>query len=235
MVVTTAPSHCNASIVHDFIARPFTCTTQAPHWVVSQPTCVPVKPSVSLRKPTSIVRPSTTLWTKRPFTVIKTSGIVLSSSIISRLAESPHRPLKGSVGLFFDRRTLSRPFDGAPDPHWGHRHRNFSHAERRECVQNGVHDRRCRADGGALANAPNTERVQIGWDLRVASLKGGEVGGVRHCVVVESANQRLAAASVKHRFHESLTDTLCRPAMHLTVDEQRVDDSAAVVHHDVTQ
>src|SRR5262249_28558289 len=98
-----------------------------------------------------------------------------------------------------------------------------------------VHDRRCRADGGALADTPNTERVQIGRDLRVARLKRGEVGGVRHCVVVESANQRLAAAPVYQRLHESLTDTLCRPAMHLTVDEQRVDDSAAVVHHDVTQ
>src|SRR5215472_17972017 len=117
MVVTTAPSHCNASIVHDFIARPFTCTTQAPHWVVSQPTCVPVKPSVSLRKSTSIVRPSTTLWTKRPFTVIETSGIVLSSSIISPLAESLHRRLKRLGGTLFFRRTLSRLFDGAPDPH----------------------------------------------------------------------------------------------------------------------
>src|SRR5215813_13835107 len=68
-------------------------------------------------------------------------------------------------------------------------------------------------DGGALADTPNTERVQIGRDLRVAGLKRGEVGGVRHCVVVESANQRLAVAPVNNRLHESLTDALCRPAM----------------------
>src|SRR5262249_1892628 len=235
MVVTTAPSHCNASIVHDFIARPFTCTTQAPHWVVSQPTCVPVRPSFSLRKSTSIVRPSTTPWTKRPFTVIETSDIVLSSSIISLQLNRLTDTCKASVRLFFDRRTRSRQFDGAPDPTGRPRHRNFSHAEGGECVQTGVPARRCRADGGALADAPNAERVQIGRDLRVAGLKGGEVGGVRHCVVVESADQRLAAAPVNHRLHESLTDTLCRPAMHLTVDEQGVDDSAAILHHDVTQ
>ena len=43
IVVTLAPAAWPASTVHDFTARPSTCTTQAPHWLVSQPTCVPVR------------------------------------------------------------------------------------------------------------------------------------------------------------------------------------------------
>ena len=33
-------------MVQDFTALPSTCTTQAPHCEVSQPTCVPVRPRV---------------------------------------------------------------------------------------------------------------------------------------------------------------------------------------------
>ncbi len=47
MVFTCAPSHCTASSVQDFTACPFTCTVQAPHWLVSHPTCVPVSPASS--------------------------------------------------------------------------------------------------------------------------------------------------------------------------------------------
>ena len=47
MVRTCAPSHCTASSVHDFTAMPLRCTVQAPHWLVSQPTWVPVRPASS--------------------------------------------------------------------------------------------------------------------------------------------------------------------------------------------
>ena len=58
MVVTVAPSQDAASIVQDFTASPSTCTTQAPHWLVSQPTCVPVRRRFSRRNWTSSVRGS---------------------------------------------------------------------------------------------------------------------------------------------------------------------------------
>src|SRR5262249_20391783 len=75
---------------------PLTCTTQAPHCVVSQPTCVPVRPSRSRRKSTSSVRPSTALWTAWPFTIIETSGIV--SLLLFRVVESPHHHPQGRDG-----------------------------------------------------------------------------------------------------------------------------------------
>ena len=43
IVVTLLPSAWTASIVQDFTAWPSTWTVQAPHWLVSQPTWVPVE------------------------------------------------------------------------------------------------------------------------------------------------------------------------------------------------
>ena len=42
IVTISAPSACRASTVQDFTASPLISTVQAPHCVVSQPTCVPV-------------------------------------------------------------------------------------------------------------------------------------------------------------------------------------------------
>src|SRR5262249_38086432 len=69
MVCTLAPSHCTARIVQDLIASPLMWTTQAPHWLVSQPTWVPVRPRCSRRSCTSRVRPSTVAVAGFPFTV----------------------------------------------------------------------------------------------------------------------------------------------------------------------
>ena len=56
MVITVAPSASTASMVQVFTELPSTCTVQAPHWLVSQPTCVPVRPRCSRRNSTSSVR-----------------------------------------------------------------------------------------------------------------------------------------------------------------------------------
>ncbi len=62
----------SASIVQDFTAWPSTWTTQAPHWLVSQPTWVPVRRRFSRRNCTSSVRGSTSPVTALPFTVMDT-------------------------------------------------------------------------------------------------------------------------------------------------------------------
>src|SRR5882762_1796467 len=58
-VVISDPSACTANIVQDFTARPFISTVQAPQYVVSQPTCVPVRSHASRRNSTSNMRGST--------------------------------------------------------------------------------------------------------------------------------------------------------------------------------
>src|SRR5271170_3877851 len=69
IVSTERPSACSANKVQDLTASPSTCTTQAPHWLVSQPTWVPVSPRCSRSNCTKRVRPSTVAETGLPFTV----------------------------------------------------------------------------------------------------------------------------------------------------------------------
>ena len=76
IVVTLDPFAWTASMVQLLTDSPFTCTTHAPHWLVSQPTCVPVRPMPSRSISTSRVLPSTSAVWLRPFTVSDTCGIV---------------------------------------------------------------------------------------------------------------------------------------------------------------
>src|SRR5262249_15172324 len=77
MVVTLAPSICQTKTVQAFTALPSTCTTQAPHWEVSQPTWVPVSRRFSRRNCTRRVRGSTSPVTALPFTVSATADMTL--------------------------------------------------------------------------------------------------------------------------------------------------------------
>ena len=83
MVTTFAPSAWAASIVHDLTELPSTWTTQAPHWLVSQPTCVPVRPRLDRRKSTSSVRGSTLPLACLPLTVMLTETITPTSRVSS--------------------------------------------------------------------------------------------------------------------------------------------------------
>src|SRR5215831_11549757 len=81
MVRTSAPSAVSTRSVHDFTALPSTCTTQAPHWEVSQPTWVPVRRRFSRRNCTSRVRGSTSAVAALPFTVMDTLVMPLSEDL----------------------------------------------------------------------------------------------------------------------------------------------------------
>ncbi len=69
MVVTSLPSACTASTLHDFTQVPSRCTVHAPQLLVSQPMTVPVLPSFSRRYCTSSMRGSTSSETFAPSTV----------------------------------------------------------------------------------------------------------------------------------------------------------------------
>src|SRR5262245_26326027 len=68
IVVISWPSACCASMVQLFTARPSRRTVHAPHWLVSQPMCVPVRPSPSRSAWTRSVRPSTSSLRSSPLT-----------------------------------------------------------------------------------------------------------------------------------------------------------------------
>src|SRR6266852_2844740 len=67
-VVISVPSVWTANMVHDFTAAPFINTVHAPQYVVSQPTCVPVRSSSSRNNSTSSMRGSTVTEIGFPFT-----------------------------------------------------------------------------------------------------------------------------------------------------------------------
>src|SRR5215472_12736020 len=80
-VVISAPSACTASTVHDFTALPFSSTVHAPQYVVSQPTCVPVRSRSSRSNSTSSLRGS--IWSScgLPLTRILMATLSIASGI----------------------------------------------------------------------------------------------------------------------------------------------------------
>src|SRR5437870_8408589 len=105
MVVTERPSTCTAKSEHDFTAAPSSRTVQAPHWLVSQPTCVPVSPRVSRRKCTSRTRDSTERVSLTPLTctlIEFTEGPPLTWGVIhyTCTARGQHAPRYGGRLIF---------------------------------------------------------------------------------------------------------------------------------------
>src|SRR5205807_7283253 len=91
MVVTFAPSTCQTNTVQDLTALPSTCTTQAPHCDVSQPTWVPVSRRFSRRNCTRRVRGSMLALTGLPFTIREILAIQHSFHLYRRVARQ-HSP-----------------------------------------------------------------------------------------------------------------------------------------------
>src|SRR3954469_22354378 len=89
MVSTSAPFACPTTMVQDFTARPFTCTVQQPHWLVSQPMCVPVSPSLSRRKSARSIRSSASPDIFLPLTVSSIFAMELSLLLLGRLQGLP--------------------------------------------------------------------------------------------------------------------------------------------------
>src|SRR6266403_5060375 len=118
-VVISDPSACTANIVHDFTARPFISTVHAPQYVVSQPTCVPVRSQASRRNSTSNMRGSTSRAYDLPFTLMWTLTAILFTVAIAGIpsgievgpfdrfsASSAHCNLNGALHQGYDQLTL---------------------------------------------------------------------------------------------------------------------------------
>src|SRR5260221_4548523 len=96
-VMISDPSACTANMVQDFTARPFIRTVQAPQYVVSQPTCVPVRSHASRRNSTSNMRGSTSRAYGLPFTLIWTLTAILFTVAIAGILSGIEM---GSFDLF---------------------------------------------------------------------------------------------------------------------------------------
>src|SRR5689334_13915745 len=104
-VVTVQPSACTASTVHDFTGWPSRCTVQAPQWLVSQPTCVPVIAKFSRMRCTSSSRDSTSASRTAPLmvTLILCLAISVRSRSLDGFLERPRREHARHLLLVLDR------------------------------------------------------------------------------------------------------------------------------------
>src|SRR4051812_46902502 len=116
MVVSSAPSAWTVSKVQLLTGLPFIWMTQAPHWLVSQPMCVPVRPRLSRKKLTSSSRGSTSAAYSTPLTFSLTAtrlGAAIVVAIVSallRLLAAVHHGHGGTESVAFSRRLAVTPF-----------------------------------------------------------------------------------------------------------------------------
>src|SRR6266404_2794702 len=107
-VVISDPSACTANMVQDFTAKPFINTVQAPQYVVSQPTCVPVRSHASRRNSTSNMRGSTSRAHGLPLALILTlTAMLFTVAVIGILSSIEMGPFD-----LFSASTTRRNLDG---------------------------------------------------------------------------------------------------------------------------
>ena len=95
------------------------------------------------------------------------------------------------------------------------------------------------AAGGEMAppspEALDPERVARRRVLEVDGLDGRQFHGRRHQIVEKRAGQELALVVVDHLLEERPAHALGHPAVHLALDDERIDHLAAVVGDEVSQ
>src|SRR5262249_59342078 len=87
-----------------------------------------------------------------------------------------------------------------------------------------------RADGCALACPCEAEWIGGGGARQKGGAKGGNIGCPWHGVVEKARGQKLpGGAVVDDMFRQRLADALRQAAVHLSLDDHRIDDDAAIV------
>src|SRR6185312_17198529 len=122
-----------------------------------------------------------------------------------------------------------RLLDGLPYAPRLHRHLEVPDTDARERVDGGVDDRGAGRDRARLADALDPERVRGGWRDGARRVEARQLGRRRDHVFDERAREDLTALVVDRLLVEGLRDGLRDAAVHLPVDDHRIDHVAAVV------
>src|SRR6266481_4031598 len=118
----------------------------------------------------------------------------------------------------------------APESFRGCRHLDVPHAEGGERVDQRIGDRGHGADAARFARAFDPERIGAGGHRIALHLDCADVARARHGVVHEGTSQVLAVAVEFDVLHQDLADALRDAARDLSLQQQRIDDGADVVH-----
>ena len=86
-----------------------------------------------------------------------------------------------------------------------------------------------RGDGAGLAAALDAQRVRRAGRAGHGHVEGRQVAGARHAVVHVAGGDQLAFLVVDRAFQQRLADALGDAAVHLALDDHRIDERAEVV------
>ena len=118
---------------------------------------------------------------------------------------------------------------GAPNFFRRRGHIQRLNPERRQRIDDGVEDRRQRADISRLAGALYAERIRLGRHRVVVEVEVAHIGGAGHAVIEERTGDQLSGFVIDDLFAEGLSDALSDSAMDLAFERQCIDDGADIV------
>ena len=124
------------------------------------------------------------------------------------------------------------PLHGPPHLRRRERHVDVADTERLQRVDDGVHDGSAATDRRRLAHALHAERVVRRRRDRLAQLPRRALHRRRQEVVHERAAEAVAVLVEGDHLHERHADAVGQAAVHLTLDDHRVDARPAVVDGD---
>src|ERR1051326_8712115 len=113
-------------------------------------------------------------------------------------------------------------------PHVGGRGRHIDRLGT-ERIGDRVHHRRRRGDGAGFAAALDAQRIGRAFGLGHVDLERRQIVGARHGVVHVGAGDELALVVVDGVLEQRLADALRHAAVHLALDDHRIDHGAEIV------
>src|SRR2546427_8303921 len=96
-----------------------------------------------------------------------------------------------------------------------------------------VHTGGCRADGPRLADSFDPQRIDRGRRFRAGQIQTRQIRGSGQSIIHQAAGEELAVLVVNYFLVKRLSQALDDSSLDLSIDEQWIDDFAAVIHRDV--
>src|SRR5262249_37927032 len=159
-----------------------------------------------------------------------------ATSLTLHAASSSAMRLPMSDGLSFMARLplphspRARVAQCAPDGFRPDRQGDIAYARRPWRVDDRIADCGGRADGSALACPFDAEWIARCGARQKGGAKGGNIGRPRHAVIEKARGQELSGdAVVDDMFRQRLADALRQAAVHLSLDDHRIDADAPIL------
>src|SRR6516162_2728478 len=141
---------------------------------------------------------------------------------------TPVNQLSGSDATSLTPRA-ARVAQCAPDGFRPDRQGDIAYAKMPQCIDDRIADCGGRADRSALACPFDAEWIARRGAREKGGAKGRNIGRPRHAVIEKARGQELPGdAVVDDMFRKRLADALRQTAVHLSLDNHRIDDHAAV-------